>query len=419
MAVRSADHVPHHRRRRPTPLRHDGRDYLTTAQVARVLGVKTQTVYAYASRGLLTSAAVEGVRGSVFAVDEVDALTRRSSGRPPAGVVERIRTQITLLDDDRLYYRGQDAAVLSTSVNFEAVAEMLWQSEPEWGPNMLPRRVIRQVRALSDPAGRRVDMVRMAIDVLGSRDNLRHQLTHDVVTRKAAGILDTVVDCLPVASGQDAVGQSLAARLWPRLTSIPANRGRVRLLNAALVLLADHDLTASTVAARVAASARGSIYSVVTAGLGALDGPLHGGAAARASRFLADALDEPSSVFALWSGPDQVPPGFGHVVYRHHDPRAEALFELMATTTGGNRKVIRTIEELRGLAGQTDAGLLNSDMALAAIAVRFDMAPDAAETIFAIARIAGWVAHAIEEYEEPRLRFRPQGVYVGVRPPAP
>lgn len=341
MAVRSTDHVPHHRRRRPTPLRHDGRDYLTTAQVARVLGVKTQTVYAYVSRGLLTSAAVDGIRGSVFAVDEVDALTRRSAGRPPAGVVERIRTQITLLDADHLYYRGQDAAMLSTSVNFETVAALLWQSEPGWNRNMLPRSVIKQLRALINPAGRRVDMVRMAIDVLGSRDNLRHQLTHDVVTRKAAGILDTVVDCLPVASGQDAVGPSLAARLWPRLTSIPANRGRVRLLNAALVLLADHDLTASTVAARVAASARGSIYSVVTAGLGALDGPLHGGAATRASRFLADALDNPSSALALWSGPDQATPGFGHVVYRDHDPRAEALFELMTTTTGAGSRQSR------------------------------------------------------------------------------
>lgn len=111
--------------------------------------------------------------------------------------------------------------------------------------------------------------------------------------------------------------------------------------------------------------------------------------------------------------------------HRHHQPHTKHLVTGSSRdfadtlTTGGNRKVIRTIEELRGMAGQTDAAFLNSDMALAAIAVRFDMAPDAAETIFAIARIAGWVAHAIEEYEEPRLRFRPQGVYVGVRPPAP
>jgi citrate synthase len=59
---------------------------------------------------------------------------------------------------------------------------------------------------------------------------------------------------------------------------------------------------------------------------------------------------------------------------------------------------------------------MNSDMALAALALRYEMGPDAAETIFALARIAGWVAHALEEYQEPRLRFRPQGVYVGVRP---
>jgi citrate synthase len=157
---------------------------------------------------------------------------------------------------------------------------------------------------------------------------------------------------------------------------------------------------------------------VITAGLGALDGPLHGGAATRAVRFLTDALEDPAAAMALWSTSDGSP-GFGHVVYRDHDPRAEALFAIMAKTTGGNRKVVRVIDELRESTGQTDAGFLNSDMALAALAVRFDMPPDAAETIFAIARMAGWVAHAIEEYSEPRLRFRPQGVYVGVRPPTP
>jgi citrate synthase len=90
---------------------------------------------------------------------------------------------------------------------------------------------------------------------------------------------------------------------------------------------------------------------------------------------------------------------------------------MLEAATGGNRKITGTIDQLRPLIADTEAAFLNSDMALASLAVRYDMPPDAAETIFAIARIAGWVAHAIEEYSEPRLRFRPQGVYVGVRPP--
>jgi citrate synthase len=406
-----------HRRRRPTPLRHDGRDYLTTAQVARVLGLKPQTVYAYVSRGLLTSAAIDGVRGSVFAVDEVDAFSRRTTERPPAGVVERIRTQITLLDDDRLYYRGQDATALATGTDFEKVAELLWHQQSAWGQIALRSKTLKQLSSLQDSAGRRVDLVRITVDVLGSRDKLRHQITPDAVARKAATVLDTVVECLPLMAGQEVAGTSLAARLWPRLTGIPANRARIRLLNAALVLLADHDLTSGTVAARVAASARGSIYSVIAAGLGALDGPLHGGAASRAGRLLVDAMESPHAAVSLWSAQDGSIPGCGHVVYRESDPRAETLLRMLEAATGGNRKVTRTIDQLRPLIADTDAGFLNSDMALAALAVRYDMPPDAAETIFAIARIAGWVAHAIEEYSEPRLRFRPQGVYVGVRPP--
>ena len=85
-------------------MHHDGRDYLTTAQVAKVLGVKTSTVYAYVSRGRLQSQRIDGVSGSVFPVDEVEKLLTEGRPRPPAGVVERIRTQLSYLHDDRLYY---------------------------------------------------------------------------------------------------------------------------------------------------------------------------------------------------------------------------------------------------------------------------------------------------------------------------
>ena len=405
-----------HRRRWPTPLRHDGRDYLTTAQVARVLGVKTQTVYAYASRGTLTSARIDGVGGSVFAVDEVDAVARRSSTRPPAGVVERIRTQITLLDSDRLYYRGRDAADLADATAFEAVAELLWNHTTDWGVNLLPTKVFRQICALQPATGRGVDSIKMVVDVLGARDALRHQISPAAVCTRAADILANSVAVLQPLTDKPPLDNSLAARLWPRLSAITATRQRVRLLNMAMVLLADHDLSAGTVAARVAASSRGSIYSVVTSGLGALDGSLHGGAATLAYRFLSNAVTDPATALSTELEASGGVPGCGHVVYNHRDPRAETLLTALAAASGGNRKVMPTIAALQPLLDQSGAGFMNSDMALAALALRYDMAPDAAETIFALSRIAGWVAHAIEEYNEPRLRFRPEGVYVGIRP---
>ncbi|ORM33426.1 citrate synthase [Williamsia sp. 1135] len=405
------------RRRGPTtPLRHDGRDYLTTAQVCRMLGVKPQTVYAYVSRGHLTSGRIDGVRGSVFLVDDVDALTRRSVSRPPAGMVERIRTHITLIDDDRLYYRGQDATVLAAERDFEKVTELLWDVRPEREPQLLSAKAFRQIDGLRRAQDRRIDVIRIVVDVLGSRDRFRHQNAPVDVVARTRDIYANSLSALPVLDDRPVRGTSFAAQLWPRLTEVPANPRRVRVLNAALVLLADHDLSAGTVAARVAASARGSIYSVISAGLGALDGTLHGGAATQAYRFLTAALRDPVDALAPYTAAGLPIPGCGHVVYQHCDPRAETLFAMLEATTGGDPAVAGALDELRPPLVRAGAGFMNSDMALAALAVRFEMGPDAAETIFALARIAGWVAHALEEYQEPRLRFRPEGVYVGVRP---
>ncbi|PYE17963.1 citrate synthase [Williamsia limnetica] len=405
------------RRRGPTtPLRHDGRDYLTTAQVCRMLGVKPQTVYAYVSRGQLTSGRIDGVRGSVFLVDDVEALTRRSVSRPPAGMVERIRTHITLIDDDHLYYRGQDATALTAACDFEQVTELLWDVRPERGPQLLPDRTFRQIEGLCRAQDRRIDVIRLVVDVLGSRDRFRHENASVDVAARTRDIYANTLRALPLLSDRPVRVNTFAAQLWPRLTHVPANSRRVRVLDAALVLLADHDLSAGTIAARVAASARGSIYSVISAGLGALDGTLHGGATTQAYRFLTAALDDPVGALASYTAAGLPVPGCGHVVYQHRDPRADALFELLESATGGDRAVLGALDGLRPQLARTVGGFMNSDMALAALALRYEMGPDAAETIFALARIAGWVAHALEEYQEPRLRFRPQGVYVGVRP---
>ena len=111
---------------RQKPLRHDGRDYLTTAQVARRLGVKEQTIYAYVSRGQLVSTRIQGMSGSLFAVDEIEAMAERDGARRgPGGAVERIRTQITLRENENLYFRGVSVAELA-GVPIERVAYFLW-----------------------------------------------------------------------------------------------------------------------------------------------------------------------------------------------------------------------------------------------------------------------------------------------------
>jgi citrate synthase len=175
-------------------------------------------------------------------------------------------------------------------------------------------------------------------------------------------------------------------------------------LDTALILLADHGLAVSTLAARVAASARSNLYSVVSAGLGALDGHYHGAATTLAYKFLERALQDPVEALSDQLRSGEPVPGFGHRIYQQHDPRAEVLFELLVDSP--------VLQSVRAISEEVP-GFPNSDLALAAMMHAYDFRPDAGEAVFAIARIIGWTAHALEEYAEPGLRFRVPGVYTG------
>lgn len=236
---------------------------------------------------------------------------------------------------------------------------------------------------------------------LGAADPLRFDLAPESVVHAAGRLVGVLVDALP---GENGAG-SLGARLWPKLST---RAPEPAVLDAALVLLADHGLAVSTVAARVAASARANLYSVVSAGLGALDGHYHGAATTLAYQFLSRALSDPVAALSDQLRSGESVPGFGHRIYQQRDPRAEVLFELLADEP--------VMEQVRAITGRLP-GFPNSDLAIAAMMHAYDFRPDAGEALFAIARIVGWTAHALEEYAEPGLRFRALGVYTG--PPVP
>jgi citrate synthase len=388
--------------------------YLTTAEVARRLGVKTETVYAYASRGMLRSTRLPGRRGSFFAQDEIDEFVASGrDGRQPSGAVERIRTELTLLDDDLLFYRGHNAGELALTVSFEAVATLLWTGELDKTAEFHRfDRGVETVRtalaALPRQTGT-LDAMKVAVAVLGAVDPLRFDLTTPAVVRVGRKLISVLVDALPGDQVDSPLVDSplVAERLAGKLGGRPIDPA---MLNIALVLLADHDLAASTVAARVAASARAHPYAVVSAGLGAVDGRYHGVQSTLAYRFLAEAMDNPLRAIAERQRAGGIP-GFGHRIYQAHDPRADVLIGLLRTHPDADH-VMGTVDAVIVAADSFP----NVDLALAALMHAYDLHPDAGETIFALARTAGWLAHAIEEYREPGLRFRPLGVYTGDRP---
>ena len=276
--------------------------------------------------------------------------------------------------------------------------------------------------AVTEPlpaAARLTDRLRVIVAAAAAADPLRFDTAPAAVIATGRTMLATMVAALPLRRLTDLPPDErfpLAGVLWPRLTADDPTAAGIATLNAALVLLADHDMAASTLAARVAASTRAHPYAVVGAGLAALDGPLHGAASGLAYALLTAAVRTGDPVGAISDvlRAGDVIPGFGHRLYPGGDPRAITLLAMLSGT--GARGARKTIDRVADAVTQRSGLLPNIDFAIAAFTLLNNMDAEAGEAIFAIARTAGWIAHALEEYADRPSRFRPSGHYAGPPP---
>jgi citrate synthase len=451
-------------------------EFLTAAQAAQRLGVKPATLYAYVSRGVLRRDRAADGRSSLFDSDEVERLARRGRPRRPVGVADiTVESAITEIAGDRLRYRGLDVIRLATSRTFEDVAELLWTGEFPAAPHVRGARTARapgpvawratpaalaagRAAQAALPAGTLpLERFQVIAPAMAATDPLRLQLDPAAVLAAGRSIIAGLVDCLPPAATPTAPPAApptappaapptapsaappavlpaappsappaappsaapdlpIADRLWSRLRGGRASPALRRALSAALVLLADHELAASTLAARAAASVRADPYAVVATGLGTLGGALHGGASLGAEALLAAAAgpdDVPRAVGELLRRGERVP-GFGHFVYRTGDPRAVLLLDLVrhAAPKSGQLAVAEAVlAEVR----RKSLPEPNIDFAIATLARVAGMTRGSGEAVFAVARTAGWIAHALEAYAGPGP-LRPRAVYTG-RPP--
>ncbi|MFJ4164143.1 citrate synthase [Microbacterium sp. NPDC089698] len=421
-------------------------DALTAAQTAARLGVRTETLYAYVSRGLI--ARERGAHGSLFDPLEVErfARARRRVTSPshgaarPAGAdgspLAVIDTDIALIEDGELWIRGvpidELVAEEGGEPRFDAVVRWLFErtdlpqadAPPLEGPGSDAAR--HMLAALPAGAGA-FSRLLAAVAALAAEDPERYDLRAETVARVATRLVAGLVDALPrldverggtaSALSTDTPATSVAARLWPRLTALPASPARLRVLDAALVVLVDHDMAASTLAARAAASARAHPYAVVAAGFGALDSALHGAVSAAVHALLRQVRDgaDPASAVATATrlGGAGIP-GFGQLLYPEGDPRARLLLRLMRETADPRAEAALQVAEQVVTVVRARTGLHPTvDLALAVMALAWEMPADAGETVFAVARSAGWCAHAQDEYARAPLRLRPIGHYVG------
>ena len=392
---------------------------LTTAQAARRLGVKRETVYAYVSRGRLARHPSSTAHDSRFEPEAVERLAAGARQTDRSGALEVVvETRLTSLDPDgRLSYRGRDAIALARFGSFESVVELLWEGATgaPWRLTTAERERVAAVCEAMGPVAGPIDRIPTVVAALAPGDPARGDRSPEAVRRAGGRILAATLEA--IAGEGRRSGPAAAERLWAAVGP-PGRRARpaqLAALDGALVLLADHELAASTLAARVAASTWADPYRVVLAGLGPLGGTLHGLAGMAAEALLAEVAvtGSPFTVLDTRLAAGGVA-GFGHRVYRDRDPRADHLLGRLPGLAPDPAR-LATVQTTLAAAATLGLPAPNVDFGLAALAHVLGLQPGAPTVIFCVARIAGLIAHALEEYPH-RLRFRPRATYVGPAP---
>ena len=390
--------------------------WITAEQALHVLQVRPQTLYAQVSRHAIRSRPDPAdPRRSLYHAQDVQQQAARRAGRrrDQAIAAATIRwgdpvldTGLSTVSQGRLCFRGRDAVAWSHSATLEEVAELLWQACPEWpraratpgqpkraDPDFTPA-LTRALQALSQRAAH--DPSPLGV----GPDNLAPQ---------AASVLMTVAEALIGDTSAQASGRPLHQRL-ARQWGCPQ---AAEVIRQALVLLADHELNASTFATRVTASTGAALSACVLSGLATLSGPLHGGAVARVQALVDTALAhgaEAALAPALQSG--HLYPAFGHPLYPEGDVRAQALLASLMAATG---RLPPGFADLQALALKRAGEHPTVDFALAALARQHGWPADGPFTVFALSRCVGWLAHAIEQVQQGAL-IRPRARYIGPEP---
>src|SRR6266850_1866109 len=383
---------------------------LTSRQAADRLGIKLDTLYAYVSRGRLRSVSVPGSRERRYRVEDVEVLrdTRGGEkgvrGTDPDALMPVIGSSICLIENGRLYYRGEDAILLSEVATLEQVATLLWRdeagSDSEGGD---------ATSVFSDGISTSglIERCQTRLAALADKDLPALDLTRAGVIRTGRRILRELAACIALRSPSPEPTHHQLAVAW-RL-----DKARADILRRCLVLIADHELNASTFVARCVASTGATPYAVVSAALSALSGRRHGGASARAEALLHEIAQhsDPLAVMAARLARDEHLPGLGHPLYPDGDPRADALLAAtIAAVPAARPRIEAAVAAAARLSGQRP----NVDFALAAATTALRLPQGAALSLFVVGRTVGWIAHAIEQYQSGVL-IRPRARYTGPR----
>jgi citrate synthase len=420
---------------------------LTATEAAAQLGVKIGTLYAYVSRGWLRSYRRRVGRQALYRRDDIDALRdlataeggRRGRSLPdasswvtvaqppsadgsPYGVIVA-ESAVSSIIDGRLAYRGYRIEELVEHASFEEVCLLLWSGErsnlgaiaalrQSMARAEAPDRVVAALRAVGDDAP---PLVRLAV-AMPALASLERQRAARPTIEQATRIMSVLPLALARGRVPYANGGGMAARLISVGLRAPAADWEIAILDRILIACAEHELNASTFAARVVASTGADLYASVLAALCSLSGPIHGGACDRIEQMFAqlDAGMRLEECLATFSVKWRLPPGFGHAIYPNGDPRAVLLKKQAAEIARRRgRRVFETAHGVEETVWRRERLRPNLDFYLTVCARMLGFARGQPAAIFALGRAAGWIAHSLEQYTDNRL-IRPRMRYRGV-----
>ena len=364
-----------------------------------------------------------------------------SDGKPKAGLEDTVATSsaICFIDGDRgvLSYCGYDIHELARHATFEEVCFLLWYrrlpSRAELGDlqsqlvaaRPLPEGVIRAMRML--PPGDSMDTLRTLTSILAHYDPDATNQTPQANYRKAIRLTSQLSSLVATMGRMNAGGGPIApdpvlghaANFLYMLTGDRPSSLATRAFDVALILHADHELNASTFAARVIAATLSDIHSAVVGGIGALKGPLHGGANAEVMKMLLDIgkdgpVEKAEEVVRAKLARKEKIPGFGHRVYHTEDPRATHLRQMSKDLGQRSGQTIwyEMSQRIEALVKADKKLNPNVDFYSASTYHALGIATDLFTPIFAVSRISGWTAHVLEQYSNNRL-IRPRADYIG------
>ena len=428
-----------------------GHELVSAREAAAILDVKLATLYAYVSRGLVRSVAGPNGRPRRYQRSDIERLAARRDARRGHGAVAAgalrwgepvLDSSITEITTAGHRYRGHNALELAANHTFEEIAGLLWTGAwtgasppssstpgpqnsrkpgPPWreAPDLEALRRMASVLPSDTPP---IATLAALLPLMAALDLDRHlagprsHARARTILVTAASALDpgatAITDREPIAS-RLLVALAAPSKTGSRLRSSRRWRRKVRAVDQALILAADHELNVSAFAVRVAASAGSDLYACISAGLAALSGPRHGGMCDRVEALVQECgqPERAREVIRERTRRGDEVPELGHPLYPDGDPRGRELLATAREIAPRNRQV-RIADALARALARAGHQPATIDLGLVALAAALGMRPGSAPALFAVGRIAGWIAHTFEQRDagfllRPRARYRP------------